>query len=532
MSATIDLDFQLRTRCVVSAESDFAGTGDRWVILCKDQRADAADPDMTRARALYAGVQKSGACYVIDAENRRAVCVFSPSQVQLLDGRPAGEQHASFAQGCLLWDALAVRPELCLSAGIAVDVSSLGASGLVKNWVFFFAGLQQRSAAVKLAKPRSEEGAKSESVTETGKQFSLWIAGLEPSLLEEALRSADALVEGMILARSLVNAPPNLLTPSGYERFVGNHIKKLEAACAGRDKSLQLTVLKGAALDEHRCRLIQAVGQGSSDEPRILHLKYRGAAAAAPDLASRPQVTLVGKGITFDSGGYNLKPSGAMRNMKKDMGGSAAAFGVFTALVLGGVAIDCDCYLALAENMVSGSAMRPGDVYIGRDGAFVEIDNTDAEGRLVLADVLHMAAADQPDFILDFATLTGAARVALGPDVDALFSNDKELRDGLVAASTETGDWVWPMPLVDTYKQMLDSSVGDVVNSPGSGLGGAITAALFLARFVGKTRWAHIDTYMWAEGPANLSAGPSGPSGKCVRLIYQWLHDLARKAPA
>lgn len=532
MSATNDLDFQLRPRCVVSSEADFAGAGDRWVILCKDQRADAADTDMNCARKLYAGKQKSGVCYVIDAQSRRAVCLFSPSQVQLLDGRSAGEQHAAFAQGCLLWDALAARPELCLAAGISVDVSALGASGLVKNWTSFFVGLRQRSAGVKLAKSLPEENTKSDSQTEGGQQFCLWVTGLEPVLLEQALRSSDALVEGMILTRSLVNAPPNLLTPSCYERFVGNHLKKLDTACSERDSALQLTVLKGAALDENKCRLIQAVGQGSADEPRILHLRYRGRGATAHNEARGPQVTLVGKGITFDSGGYNLKPSGGMRNMKKDMGGSAAALGVFTALVLGKVAIDCDCYLALAENMVSGSSMRPGDVYIGRDGAFVEIDNTDAEGRLVLADVLHLAAADQPGFILDFATLTGAARVALGPDVDALFSNDQELRDGLVAASTETGDWVWPMPLVDTYKQMLESSVGDVVNSSSSGLGGAITAALFLARFVGKNRWAHIDSYMWAEGPANLSAGSTGPSGKCVRLIFHWLNGLAQKDQA
>jgi leucyl aminopeptidase len=525
MNVKNELDFQLKPRCLVAAESSFSGTGERWEIHCKDQRSSSSDPDVRAARELYAGVQKAGSIYVLDTQSRRAVCLLSASQVHLLDCRPAGEHHVAFALGSLVWDALAARPDLCHPSGVLLDVSALAGSSLVKNWSSFFVGLRHRSASPKLAKLRSDEGQKSGSQTDSSQQVTVWIVGLEADRLEGALQEADALVQGMLLTRSLVNAPPNFLTPSRYEQFVSGYLSQLQTAAARFGGTVQMSVLKGAELDDNQCRLIQAVGKGSADEPRILRLQFRRRGHPSDGGAALPQVTLVGKGITFDSGGYNLKPSGAMRNMKKDMGGSAAALGVFASVVLSDVAVDCDCYLALAENMVSGSAMRPGDVYKARDGALVEIDNTDAEGRLVLADVLHLAAAYQPDYLLDFATLTGAARVALGPDVDALFANDKGLRDALVAASEETGDWVWPLPLVDSYRQMLESSVGDVVNSPGSGLGGAITAAMFLARFVGKTRWAHIDTYMWADGTLNLAAGPTGPSGKCVRLIHHWLKD-------
>jgi leucyl aminopeptidase len=215
--------------------------------------------------------------------------------------------------------------------------------------------------------------------------------------------------------------------------------------------------------------------------------------------------------------------------MKKDMGGSAAAVGIFLACAMLNLPLKVSCYLAIAENMISGEAMRPGDIYKSKNGLHVEIDNTDAEGRLVLADTLTLACEEKPDWLLDFATLTGAARVSLGPMVDSLFGNNKVTTDLLYETSVENGDWVWPMPLVSDYENYFDSSVADMMNSSTSGFAGSVTAALFLQKFISVDAWNHIDTFMWCDKPNYLWQEGSSPTGKCVRLVTRSIEKFLSK---
>lgn len=279
--------------------------------------------------------------------------------------------------------------------------------------------------------------------------------------------------------------------------------------------------MEAEELENLGCGLISAVGKGSTVAPRIVKMTY------SPENASR-HVSLVGKGITFDSGGYNIKPSAYMRNMKKDMGGSAAVVGTFFAAAALNTPIRLTAYLALAENMVSGNAMRPGDIYTAHNGLKVEIDNTDAEGRLVLADALCLAVEDKPDWIIDLATLTGAARTALGTMIDSAFGNRKEYRELLDVMSQDTGDWIWHLPLPAPYNAYFDSRVADIVNSTVTPYAGTITAALFLQKFVGTCAWTHIDTFMWCDRSSGMWAEDNAPTAKCVRLLVNSLMALSK----
>ena len=225
--------------------------------------------------------------------------------------------------------------------------------------------------------------------------------------------------------------------------------------------------------------------------------------------ADHPRIAIVGKGVCFDSGGLDLKPASGMRLMKKDMGGAAHALAL--ACLIAGERLPVRLHLLIpaVENAVAGNALRPGDLVKSRQGLQVEIDNTDAEGRLVLADALAKAAEDKPELIIDFATLTGAARIALGPDLPAMFSNDDQLASDLAAAGEKLADPVWRMPLWDAYDEMLKSDIADLANASGTPMAGAVVAAMFLKRFVPKgTPWAHFDTYAWRD-----TAKPGRPKG-------------------
>jgi leucyl aminopeptidase len=222
-----------------------------------------------------------------------------------------------------------------------------------------------------------------------------------------------------------------------------------------------------------------------------------------------PRVAIIGKGVCFDSGGLDLKPASGMRLMKKDMGGAAHALALASLIAGERLPVRLHLLIPAVENAVAGNALRPGDIVKSRQGLQVEIDNTDAEGRLVLADALAKAAEAGPELILDFATLTGAARVALGPDLPALFSNDDPLADQLEFAGKEIADPVWRMPLWDAYDEMLKSDIADLANASGTPMAGAVVAAMFLKRFVPTdTPWAHFDTYAWRD-----AAKPGRPKG-------------------
>ncbi|MBT6275366.1 MAG: leucyl aminopeptidase family protein [Chromatiales bacterium] len=261
---------------------------------------------------------------------------------------------------------------------------------------------------------------------------------------------------------------------------------------------------------------VHAVGRASAHAPRLLDLRWQSPNA-------KRSVTLVGKGVCFDSGGLDLKPASGMRLMKKDMGGAATALGLASRIMANELPVRLRVLIPAVENAVSGNAFRPGDVLSTRAGLTVEIDNTDAEGRLILCDALHEAGSERPDAIIDFATLTGAARIAVGTELPALFSNNDDLAEGLLSGGLEVSDPVWRLPLHQPYRQMLNSNIADMVNSASVPHGGAITAALFLERFVpAGVNWAHFDIMAW--NTRNRPGRPEGGEAMAMRAVYQHLN--------
>jgi len=308
------------------------------------------------------------------------------------------------------------------------------------------------------------------------------------------------------MARHLVNLPPNELNPKTFA--------EIASKCASTH--LKVAVWDSKKLQQEGMGLHASVGQGSENGPCMVHLKYR------PSKKSKLKpIAFVGKGITFDTGGLDIKPSSGMRLMKKDMGGAASVLAMAAWAAEDHYPGPLDFYLALAENSVDGKSFRPSDVVTARNGMKVEIDNTDAEGRLVLADVLDVACkqkgADEAEYVIDIATLTGAIKVGLGAEIAGLFSNDDELAAALTQAGQRAGDLNWRMPLYEKYWGEMSSPFADFKNS-GGGFGGAITAALFLQRFVSGKKWAHLDIYAWtdkAQGPL-LSSGANGQPVQCL----------------
>lgn len=317
-----------------------------------------------------------------------------------------------------------------------------------------------------------------------------------------------------VLARHLVNLPPNKLNPETVESLIKNKL--------GFPKSVNVDVWDHKKLAAENMNLHLAVGRGSETPPRMIHIKYRPAKKT-----NKKPIAFIGKGITFDTGGLDIKPSAGMRLMKKDMGGAAAVIGLAYWVIHSRYERACDFYLALAENAVDAKSMRPSDIYRSRQGYLVEIDNTDAEGRLVLADVMDVAAtkkgADEPEILIDIATLTGAIKVALGADVAGLFTNDDQLAQQIQAAGKESGEPNWRMPLVQKYFSSLTSNFADFRNSA-DGFGGAITAALFLEKFCHGKKWAHLDVYSWNDKPTGALSFVGG-SGQPVQSMIEWLKD-------
>ncbi len=318
-------------------------------------------------------------------------------------------------------------------------------------------------------------------------------------------RYARAAAHAMARARDLINTPANELGPEELAAAA------IELADDYQGKSI---VVRGEQL-VREYPLIAAVGAGSARAPLLVDCRWERPGA--------PRVTLVGKGVCFDSGGLDLKPSSAMLLMKKDMGGAACVLGLARLLLQQETPIELRVLIPAVENSVSGTAYRPGDVLRSRRGLSVEIGNTDAEGRLVLADALTEADSGAPDLLIDMATLTGAARTALGPDLPALFSTDEGLARELTEIGREHADPVWPLPLWSGYEEELSSRVADLNNVSASPFAGAVIAALFLRRFVGSTaRWLHLDLYAW--NPKERPGRPLGAEAQCVRALYQLIH--------
>jgi leucyl aminopeptidase len=317
-----------------------------------------------------------------------------------------------------------------------------------------------------------------------------------------AVSAAQAEAQAVALVRDLIDTPASDMGPAALAQAVIDTLRSFGA---------NVSVIKGEALIEQNFPAVHAVGRAAAEAPRLIEVEWGDAA--------HPRVAIIGKGITFDSGGLNLKPTSGMALMKKDMGGAAHALALARLVMAANLRVRLHLIIPAAENAVAGNAFRPGDVIATRAGKTIEITNTDAEGRLVLCDALALAVEKGPELILDFATLTGAARVALGPQLPALFANHDGLAAELLAAGATAHDPLWRLPLWAPYHDMLKSQIADMVNSADGGFAGAITAGLFLERFVpANVAWAHLDTFAW-----NSVARPGRPKGgEALGLRAAW----------
>jgi leucyl aminopeptidase len=325
---------------------------------------------------------------------------------------------------------------------------------------------------------------------------------------------ADAIhrtVAAVWLARDLVNTPANDMGPNALEaafRGLASHYKA------------KMSVVAGDELISQGFPMIHAVGRAADQKPRLLEMRWGQAGA--------PKLTLVGKGVCFDTGGLDIKPPSSMLNMKKDMGGAANVLALSMMIMDAGLPVDLRVLVPAVENSISASAFRPGDVLASRKGLTVQIDNTDAEGRLVLADALTYACEEQPDLLIDMATLTGAARVALGPDLPPFYTDDEALAGALATAAEDVVDPLWRMPLYKPYEADVKARIADLTNAPAGGFAGSITAALFLKRFVApETSWAHFDIFAWS--PKDKPHGPVGGEAQGIRALFE---VISKRHPA
>ena len=337
-------------------------------------------------------------------------------------------------------------------------------------------------------------------------KLKLNLSFVDAKLSSKELQAVRAEYEAVNLARHLVNLPACQLNPTAYARFLQNYFKSLKAKVWGP-----------AELKKENMGLIVGVGKGAKNGPYLVQLSHRGAAK------TKKPIAFIGKGITFDSGGLDVKPPSAMRLMKKDMGGSASVVGVAYYLMKTKAKTNCDFYLGIAENTISHEAFRPGDILTSRKGLTVEIHNTDAEGRLVLADALSFAATQKqkPQALIDVATLTGAVKVGLGAYLPGLFSNNSTLQAKLLKSAQTKGEPLWPMPLDPQQESALHSYIADMTNCR-DGFGGAVSAALFLERFTEGLPWAHFDIYAWSDGNRG-ALREKGGSGQAVQSLLRYL---------
>ncbi len=328
-------------------------------------------------------------------------------------------------------------------------------------------------------------------------------------LLLPASAAADEIVNqvaAMQLVRDLINLPADELNPS---RLAEEAIQLADSFGA------EVTVTVGEELLAAGFNTIHAVGRAADDAPRLIDIRW-----GDPE---HPKVSLIGKGVCFDSGGLDIKPANGMRTMKKDMGGAANVLGLAQLIMASGLPVRLRVLVPAVENAISGNAYRPGDIIQTYKGISVEVDNTDAEGRLVMCDALALAAEENPALMLDYSTLTGSARSAVGAEIAAMFANDDESANGIAAAAVAVADPVWRMPLHGPYRYMLKSKVADTVNSASLPYGGAITAALFLEKFVDGLPWVHFDIMAY-----NIRSRPGRPEGgeaMGVRAVYHYLRE-------
>ncbi len=332
--------------------------------------------------------------------------------------------------------------------------------------------------------------------------------------LRSRLSTVEKVVDAVLLARDMVNEPGGSMTP---QKFV-----EQARQVAGQDATLKCTVWSEARIKKERMGGILAVNQGSEHPPQFVTLSYRPTRRSK---AKAPHVALVGKGVTFDSGGLSLKTAQGMMTMKIDMAGAAAVLATMSALPAVDAPIDVTAYIPLTDNMTGPNAQRPGDVFVARNGKTVEVLNTDAEGRLILADALSVASESSVDAIIDIATLTGSATAALGTGYAALMATDDDVASRLEQASARTGEKVWRLPLPTEYRTELDSAVADLRNVGSKPYGGALIAGLFLKEFVDGKPWAHIDVGLSVYSDTTKGLVTKGATGFGVRLLVDTLRN-------
>ena len=364
-------------------------------------------------------------------------------------------------------------------------------------------GARLRAYAFDRYKTKRKEGEERAAKVEVN------FACANPTAAEKAWTRAMGVADGVVLARDLVNEPANVLYPAEFAR----------RASALRKLGVVVEVLDVAAMKKLGMGALLGVGQGSAHEPKLVVMRWNGGKRGADPIA------FIGKGVCFDSGGISIKPAQGMEDMKGDMAGAACVVGLMHALAARKAKVNVVGVIGLVENMPDGRAQRPGDIVTSMSGQTVEIINTDAEGRLVLADALHYVNKRfKPRFMINLATLTGAIMVALGQEYAGLFSNDDKLVERLAKAGDATGEKVWRMPLGPEYDKIIDSKFADMKNSGGR-WAGSITAAQFLQRFVGKTPWAHIDIAGTALGSPQTDINKSWSAGWGVRLLDRLVGD-------
>jgi leucyl aminopeptidase len=454
---------------ILSGTSEAAGAAPLWLV------AESALQQLLEA--LPASQAAWLRAHGFQAERGRLLTL--PGADGAVAGAVLGCGAADAADDCSYWDAASLPERLPPQAfRLATPLSAAVATRFALGWL---------QGGYRLTRFRSPSSPQS-------------LARLVAPAGTE-LAYVHAAHSAMNLARDLINTPANELGPEELAAAV--------ATLANRHAG-ELRIAQGQELAQ-QYPLVHAVGMGSARAPRLIDARWRRPGA--------PRVTLVGKGVCFDSGGLDLKTSGAMLLMKKDMGGAACALALAQLLLDMNAPVELRLLIPAVENSVGARAFRPGDVWASRRGLRVEIGNTDAEGRLVLADALTDADGERPDLLIDLATLTGAARTALGPELPAVFGKDSALVSALRAAAEQTQDPLWPLPLWSGYDEELGSRVADLNNVAPNAFAGAIIAALFLQRFVTATpAWLHLDMYAW--NPKERPGRPVGGEAQCVRALY------------
>ena len=493
------MSFKFSVRFVSSAPID----GETVVLLkAEGQPAaglSAADPDGASERAAVTAKFKAKALGVLDllapagspAERLLVIGLGKPDAITPHDwlklGGVAASKLGSVGKAVLFIDAPGATPS-------ASDAANLALGMLLRGYAF----------------DRYKTKKKDEDETKADKKpVSVSIVTADPEAATAAFADAEAVAEGVVLARDLVNEPPNVLGP----------VEFAEKARALEQFGVEVEILGEPEMRALGMGALLGVSQGSAKPPRLAVMQWKG---AAPDVQP---VAFIGKGVVFDSGGISIKPGAGMEDMKGDMGGAAAVTGLMHVLARRKAKVNAIGILGLVENMPDGNAQRPGDIVTSMSGQTIEIINTDAEGRLVLADALHYCNERfKPRLMINLATLTGAIMVALGNLHAGLFSNDDALAEGLLAAGLATDEKLWRMPLGKGYDKLIDSKFADMKNTGGR-YGGSITAAQFLKRYVGETPWAHLDIAGTAMGSPSDEINQSWGSGYGVRLLDRFVRD-------